>query len=148
MLVVTKRRYKKSHVVDGAGIFDTVAGFFKRLVTSNAVKQIASTALSAGKQAAKDIGQKAIDFAKDKAVDVGKRLVQKAFVTPKKTPQPITQETKVILSRLLNDLGTQHSETNSESMNINNLMMGHGLNSPIRIQDLVKRLNGAGLKVV
>jgi len=146
MLVVTKRRYKKLHVVGGAGIFDTVAGFFKRLVTSNAAKQIASTALSAGKQAAKDIGQKAIDFAKDKAVDVGKRLVEKAFVTPKKTPQPITQETKVILSRLLNDLGTQ--VPNSETMNINNLMMGHGLNSPIRIQDLVKRLNGAGLKVV
>jgi len=144
MLVVTKRRYKKLHVVGGAGIFDTVAGFFKRLVTSNAAKQIASTALSAGKQAAKDIGQKAIDFAKDKAVDVGKRLVEKAFATPK--PPPITQETKVILSRLLNDLGTQ--VPNSESMNINNLMMGHGLKSPIRIQDLVKRLNGAGLKVV
>lgn len=146
MLVVTKRRYKKLHVVGGAGIFDTVAGFFKRLVTSNAAKQIASTALSAGKRAAKDIGQKAIDIAKDKAVDVGKRLVEKAFATPK-PPQTITQETKVILSRLLNDLGTQ--VPNSESMNINNLMMGHGLNnSPIRIQDLVKRLNGAGLKVV
>ena len=65
MLVVTKRRYKKLHVVGGAGIFDTVAGFFKRLVTSNAAKQIASTALSAGKQAAKDIGQKAIDVARD-----------------------------------------------------------------------------------
>jgi len=146
MLVVTKRRYKKSHVIGGAGIFDTIAGFFKRLITSNAAKQIASTALSAGKQAVKDIGQKAIDVAKDKAVDVGKRLVEKAvaFVTPKKT---ITQETKVILSRLL---GTQvpNSETNSETMNIKNLMMGHGLNSPIRIQDLVKRLNGAGLKVV
>ena len=145
MLVVTKRRYKKLHVVGGAGIFDSIAGFFKRLVTSNAAKQIASTALSAGKQAAKDIGQKAIDFAKDKAVDVGKRLVEKAFATPKK--EPITQETKVILSRLLNDLGTQ--VPNSETMNINKLMMGHGLNnSPIRIQDLVKRLNGAGLKVV
>jgi hypothetical protein len=138
MLVVTKRRYKKSHVVGGAGIFDTVAGFFKRLVTSNAAKQLASSALSAGKQAAKEIGQKAIDVAKDKVVDVGKRLVEKAF---RPTTQPITQETKVILSRLL---GTQVPE----SMNINNLMMGHGLNSPIRIQDLVKRLNGAGLKVV
>lgn len=53
MLVVTKRRYKKLHVVGGAGIFDTVAGFFKRLVTSNAAKQIASTALSVGKRAAK-----------------------------------------------------------------------------------------------
>src|SRR5688572_5737099 len=135
MLVVTKRRYKKSHVVGGAGIFDTIAGFFKRLVTSNAAKQIASTALSAGKQAVKDIGQKAIDVAKDKAVDVGKRLVEKAvaFVTPK---QPITEETKVILSRLLGtNSGTQ--VPNSETMNINNLMMGHGLNSPIRIQDLV-----------
>ena len=162
MLVVTKRRYKKSHIVGGAGIFDTVAGFFKKLVTSNAAKQLASSALNASKQAAKEIGQKAIDVAKNKAVDVGKRLVEKAFVTPK---QPITQETKVILSRLLNNMGTQVPNMGTqvpnmgtqvpnmgsqvpESMNINNLMMGHGLNNPIRIQDLVKRLNGAGLKVV
>ena len=147
MLVVTKRRYKKSHIVGGAGIFDTVAGFFKKLVTSNAAKQLASSALNASKQAAKEIGQKAIDVAKDKAVDVGKRFVEKAFVTPK---QPITQETKVILSRLLNNMGTQvpNMGTQIPERIENNLMMGHGLNNPIRIQDLVKRLNGAGLKVV
>jgi hypothetical protein len=142
-MLAISRRYKKLHVVGGAGIFDTVAGLFKRLVTSNAAKQLASSALSAGKQAAKEIGQKAIDAAKDKAVDVGKRLVEKAF-SPK-----ITQENKVILSRLLNmEPSIPNNMQPSESI------MGHGLYAirmepsvPIRIQDLVKRLNGAGLKV-
>jgi len=150
-MLVISRRYKKLHVVGGAGIFDTVAGLFKKLVTSNAAKQLASSALSAGKQAAKEIGQKAIDAAKDKAVDVGKRLVEKAFSSK------ITQENKVILSRLLNmepsiPNNMQPSESIMEPSVPNR--MGHGLNAirmepsvPIRIQDLVKHLNGAGLKV-
>src|ERR1700733_14968802 len=163
MLMVTNRRDKRLHVVGGSGIFSSIAGLFKRLFTSNAAKQIASTALTAGKE-----------IAKDKAVEVGKRLVDKAvakFLPPKSEtislpksetislpksepisflksetigfPKselislPITQETKAVLSRLIND----------NRDNINNLMMGHGLNA-IRIQDLVRRLNGGGLKVV
>ena len=58
MLIVTKGRYKNQYVVGGAGLFDTITGFFKRLVTSDAAKRAASTMLNAGKVAAKEIGKK------------------------------------------------------------------------------------------
>ena len=172
MLIVTTRRYKKQHVIGGAGVFDTVASFFTRLFTSNAAKQIASTALSVGKDAAKEIGKKAIDVGKTAAIDAGKRLVDKAaakLLTPKNQevitqltglqPQPavITQKSKDTLTRLIDEGGT----------NINKLLAGSGLAKPgmarpriakpvmngygasnaIAIQDLVKTLNGAGMKV-
>ena len=117
MLVVAKRSYKKVHVVGGAGIFDSIAGLLKRLLTSNAAKRIASTAVQ-------EIG----GVAKDKAIDVGKRLLNKILTPTTVRQQPITEETKVILARLLN--------SNPE-------MTG----GAIRIQDLVKRLNGGGLKI-
>jgi len=174
MLIVAKRRYKKQYVIGGAGIFDVVSGFFKKLFTSNAAKQIASTALSAGKDAAKEIGKNALDVGKTAAIDAGKRLVDKAvakIMSPRNLPTtspavtaqfatqallpfqhpqiqsgiPLTQESKNVLNSLINDRAL------SKSTNINNLMMGHGMNSnaksAIRIQDLVRRLNGAGLKV-
>ena len=77
MLVVVKRRYKKQHVIGGAGFFDSIAGVFKRLFSSDAAKRIASSALSAGKDAAKEIGKTALDVGKTAAIDAGKRLVDK-----------------------------------------------------------------------
>src|SRR6218665_2484135 len=71
MLIVTKGRYKNQYVVGGAGLFDTITGFFKRLVTSDAAKRAASTMLNAGKVAAKEIGKKAVDLGKEAAVDAG-----------------------------------------------------------------------------
>lgn len=156
MLIVAKRRYKKQYVIGGAGIFDTVAGFFKKLFVSNAAKQIASTALSAGKDAAKEIGKKALDVGKTVAIDAGKRLIDKAAAKIMKPTAPttvLTQESKDVLTRLIND-GARLDNNNNNNNNINNVMMGHGVNPPvttknaIRIQDLVRRLNGGGLKVV
>src|SRR6218665_3014909 len=154
MLIVDKRRYKKQYVIGGAGIFDTVAGFFKKLFVSNAAKQIASTALSAGKDAAKEIGKKALDVGKTVAIDAGKRLIDKAaakIMKPAASTTVLTQESRDVLNRLIND-GARLDNTNNN--NINNVMMGHGVNPPvtkknaIRIQDLVRRVNGGGLKVV
>src|SRR6218665_3196698 len=154
MLIVAKRRYKKQYVIGGAGIFDTVAGFFKKLFVSNAAKQIASTALSAGKDAAKEIGKKALDVGKTVAIDAGKRLIDKAAAQIMKPTAPttvLTQESKDVLTRLINN-GARLDNNNNN--NINNVMMGHGVNAPattknaIRIQDLVRRLTGGGLKVV
>ena len=56
--------------------------------TSNTAKQLASTALQAGKTAAKDIGMKAIDVGKTVSIDAGKKLVEKAAkrLTPPKSP--------------------------------------------------------------
>ena len=48
------------------------------MFSSNAAKQLASTALLARKTAAKDIGMKAIDLGKSVAIDAGKKLVEKA----------------------------------------------------------------------
>ena len=63
-MLITKRTYKKKYVIGGAGIFDSIGNFCARMFSSNAAKQLASTALQAGKTAAKDIGMNAIDVGK------------------------------------------------------------------------------------
>ena len=124
MLIVTKRRYKKQHVIGGSGIFDTVVGFFKNLFKSNAAKKIATNlASSAAKQA-------------------GKHLANKILETP--APPTITQTSRDNLTRIINDAAPPVGI----APNINNLMM-HG--NGIAIQDLVKRMNaasGKGMKIV
>ena len=85
-MLITKRTYKKKYVIGGAGIFSSIGNFFARMFSSNATKQLASTALQAGKTASKDIGMKAIDVGKTVAIDAGKKLVEKAakrLTTPK-----------------------------------------------------------------
>lgn len=140
MLIVNRRKYRKQYVVGGSGIFDTISGFFKRLVSSNAAKQLASRALSASKDVAKEIGKKAIDVGKSAATDAGKRLVDKVatkLFTPPKKPD-LTPESRAIIDR--------HFSVGVEP-NINNLMMGNGLKNAVSIQDLVRSQNGAGMKV-
>jgi hypothetical protein len=79
MIIITKRRYVKKHVVGGAGIMDTAASLFGRLLTSNAAKEIASA-----------VGKKAVEAASNRL-----------FSSP---PQPrITQKTKDTLASLIND---------------------------------------------
>ena len=127
MLIVTKRRYKKQHVIGGSGIFDTVVGFFKNLFKSNAAKKIATNlASSAAKQA-------------------GKHLANKILETP--APLTITQTSRDNLTRMINDAAPPVGIA-SAAPNINNLMM-HG--NGTAIQDLVKRMNaasGKGMKIV
>ena len=134
MLIVTKRRYKKQHVIGGSGIFDTVVGFFKNLFKSNAAKKIATNlASSAAKQA-------------------GKHLANKILETP--APPTNTQTSRDNLAQMINDAPSPVGIVSppvgiaSTAPNINNLMM-HG--NGIAIQDLVKRMNaasGKGMKIV
>ena len=77
-MLITKRTYKQKYVIGDAGIFDSIGSFFARMFASNAAKQLASTALQAGKSAAKDIGMKVIDVGETVAIDAGKKLVEKA----------------------------------------------------------------------
>ena len=77
-MLITKKNYKKHYVIGGAGIFYSIGSFLARLLSSNASKQLASTALESGKSAAKDIGMKAIDVGKTVAIDAGKKLIEKA----------------------------------------------------------------------
>ena len=78
-MLITKSTYKKKYVIGGAGIFSFIGNFFARMFSSYAAKQLASTALQAGKTVAKDIGMKAIDVGKTVAIDAGKKLVEKAL---------------------------------------------------------------------
>ena len=64
------------------------------MFSSNVAKQLASTALQAGKTAAKDIEMKAIDVGKTVAIDAGKKLVEKAA---KRLSTPKPQVAKVIV---------------------------------------------------
>ena len=57
---------------------DPSGTFFARMFSSNAAKQLASTALQAGKNAAKDIEMKDIDVGKTVAIDASKKIVERA----------------------------------------------------------------------
>ena len=150
MIITNRRRYKRQYAIGGAGIFDSIASFFKRLLATNATKQITQTAFSAAKNAAQEIGKKAIDVGKTVATDAEKQLVDKAsekIFTPKNQEnitkltglkaqsEGITQKSKDILDRIIN-----HGATN-----INNILAGSGA---IKIEDLVRRLNGGGMKKI
>ena len=151
-MLITKRTYKKKYVIGGAGIFGSVGNFFARMFSSNAAKQLASAALQAGKTAAKDIGMKAIDLGKTAAIDAGKKLVEKAA---RKVSAPKSQVANVMvlpeeITKKVNEVIAKYVDTSE--INLNKLIDGSSVNRPnasnaIEIQDLVKRLNGSGLKV-
>ena len=148
-MLITKRTYKKKYVIGGAGIFGFIRNFFVRMLSSNAAKQLASVALQAGKTATKDIGMKAIDVGKTVAIDAGKKLVEKVakrLSTPKSQVAivmvPPEEITKKVIAKYVD----------TSAINLNKLIDGSSINRPnasnaIAIQDLVKRLNGSGLKV-
>ena len=125
-MIVPKHGFKKRYAYGGSGIFDTMVNFLTRMFTSNAAKQIASSALDVGKSVAKEGAKKALEVGKSAAVDVGKKLVQKAL-TPKSKKN------------------LQKYTTSPQTQNISTLIDG----SAIEIQELVKKLNdGSGIKLV
>ena len=124
-MIVPKHGFKKRYAYGGSGIFDTMVNFLTRMFTSNAAKQIASSALDVGKSVAKEGAKKALEVGKSAAVDVGKNLVTKA----------LTPKSKKIL---------QKYTTSPQTRNISTLIDG----SAIEIQELVKKLNkGSGIKL-
>ena len=86
------------------------------------------------------------------AIDAGKKLVEKAV---KKLSSPKSQAANVMVSpeeitKKVNELIARYVDTSA--INLNKLIDGSSVNRPtvtnaIAIQDLVKRLNGSGLKV-
>ena len=100
------------------------------MFSSNAVKQLASVALQAGKTAAKDIGMKAIDVGKTVAIDAGKKLVEKAgkmLFTPKSQvynvmvpPEEITKKVKEVIAKYVD----------TSAINLNKLLDGSSINRP------------------
>ena len=122
------------------------------MFSSNAAKQLASEALQAGKTAAKDIELKAIDVGKTVAIDAGEKFVEKSA---KKLFTPKSQVANVMISpeeitKKVNEVIAKYVDTSAISLN--KLINGSSVNRPnasnaIAIQDLVRRLNGSGLKV-
>ena len=114
-----------------------------RMFSSNAAKQLASTALQAGKTAAKDIGMKAIDVDKTLAIDAGKKLVEKIV---KKLSKPKSQVVNVLvlpeeIPKKLNEVIAKYIHTSAINLN----KRGSSVNRPnasnaIAIQDFVRRL--------
>ena len=151
-MLITKRYYKKKYVIGGAGIFGSIGNFFARMFSSNAAKQLASAALPAEKTAAKDIGMKAVDMGKTVAIDADTKLVEKAS---KRLSAPKSQVANVMvpheeITKKVNEVIAKYVDTSA--INLNKLIDGSSVNRPnasnaIAIQDLVKRLNGSGLKV-
>ena len=89
------------------------------MFSSNAAKQLASTALQARKTAAKDIGMKAIDEGKTVAIDAGKKLVEKAV---KKLSKPKSQVANVMVPpeefiKKVNDVIAKYVDTNAINLN-------------------------------
>ena len=120
--------------------------------SSNAAKKLPSTALQAGKTAAKDIGMKAIDVGETVAIDAGKNLVEKAVEVLSK---PKSQVVNVMvppeeITKKVNEVIAKYVDTSE--INLNKLIDVLSVNRPnasnaIEIQDLVRRINGSGLKV-
>ena len=130
MLIVTKKRYKKQHVIGGSGIFDTIINFAKRLFTSGAAKSLAS---SAAKQAGKHIVNNMLHAAPPVTYPAPQiPTFQPAPLGYQGAPQ-LTQKSKEDLPSLIHRPAT----------NLNILMMQGG---SIKIQDLVKR--GPGMKKI
>ena len=95
---------------------------------------------------------KAIDVGKTVSIDAGKKLVEKAakrLTTPKSQvanvivpPEEITKKVKEVIAKYVD----------TSAINLNKLIDGSSVNRPnassaIAIQDLVRRINGSGLKV-
>ena len=130
------------------------------MFSSNAAKQLASTALQAGKTVAKDIGMKAIDVGNTVAIDAGKKLVEKAA---KRLATPKSQVNNVVVPQIANVLVPPEEiikkvnhviakYDNTSAINLNKLIDGSSIKRPnpanaIAIQDLVRRINGSGLKI-
>ena len=85
------------------------------MFSSNAAKQLASTALQAGKNAAKYIGMKAIDVGKTVAIDAGKKLVEKAV---EKLSKPNSQVANVMvppeqITKKVNEVFAKYVDTSA-----------------------------------
>ncbi len=126
-MLVVKRGYKRTYAYGGSGIFGSIASFlskqFTKAASNTVVRQIAS-------KAAKELG--------NVAVDAGKKLAEKG-INKISTPKPAAAEVAVDLNKQVLGIANKYS-----TANINSQIDG-GSNA-IAIQDLVRKLNGSGLK--
>ena len=115
MLVVKNRGYKRKYIYGGAGIFETISDFLRRLLGSTVAKQVAKQAASA-----------ALDAGKTAAVTAGKKLVDRVVNKLTKQPDDLRRKASYVIGKHLSTVGSGNA---------------------IAIQDLVRRMNGSGLKI-
>ena len=82
-MIVPKQGYRRQYAFGGTRIFDTIGNIVKGIVTSQAEKDLAKSALDVGK-----------NIAKTTATDVGNRMVKKVL-TPK-SKSIISKHTKTL----------------------------------------------------
>ena len=129
-MLITKRTYKRKYIIGGGGIFNSIGSFFPRTFSSNTAKQLASTALQAGKTAAKDIGMKAIDVGKTVAIDAWKKLVEKSA---KKLSTHKSQVANAMIppeeiTKKLDEVIAKYVDTGA--INVSKLIDGSSINRP------------------
>jgi len=138
-MLVTKRGYKRTYAVGGSGIFDSVANFFKGMISSNAAKSMLdigkAAALEAGKEAAIVAGKKLAEKGVNKLFSPPAATSVVPAPTPALTRPVLTPESQAIIDKYVGN-----------KQNTNSLIDGSG--RAVAIQDLVRRLNGSGLKSI
>lgn len=150
MLIITKKRYKKQHVIGGSGIFDTVVNLIKRVFTSGAAKAVG---LSVAKQAGRHLVDKMMNPA---VVALPAVAVPSVVAEPPAVPAAVAAVAAVPPAVLSQKSRDDLTRMLYQPTNINNLMQGSGV---VAIQDLVKRLRqrqrssavgavGTGMKIV
>ena len=157
MLIVTKRRYKRQHVIGGSGLFDSVVNFVKRLASSNAAKAAVSTlasaaqtevgkkAIEAGKTVAKEIGSHAIDIGKDLAIAKAKKILNTALSDKSKATLEGLVSMGAAEARMAGSGIGRKKKADARAKRNEIHPTGH---PAISIQDLVKSVNmGSGLRL-
>ena len=127
-MLITKRTYKRNTLLEELVSSVPSLTFFPRIFSSNAVKQLASAALQAGKTEAKDIGMKAIDVGKTVAIDAGTRLVEKAakrLSTSKSLVANVMIPPKEMTKKVNEDIA-KYADTSA--INLNKLIDGSSVN--------------------
>ena len=152
-MLITKRTYKKNTLLEELISSIPLGTLLGECFLSNAAKQLASAALQAGKSQQKILEwKKAIDVAKTHAVNAGKNLVEMA---PKKLSTSKSQVANVMvppeeITKKVNEDIAKYVDTGA--IILNKLIDGSSVNCPtasnaIAVQDLIRRINGPGLKV-
>ena len=106
------------------------------MFSSNAAKQLASTALQVGKTAAKDIGMKAIDVGKTVTIDAGKKLVEKAvekFSKSKSQVVNVMVPPEAITKKVNEDIAKY---IDTSAINLNKLIDGSSVNRSMLLMQL------------
>ena len=116
MLVIKNRGYKSKYIYGGAGMFETISDFLRRLLGSTVAKQVAKQAVSV-----------ALDAGKTAAATAGKKLANRVVNKFTKQPDDLKRKASDVMGKYLSTIGSGNA---------------------IAIQDLVRKMNGSGVKVV